>query len=197
MVPVIHVDMSSGNCLRTFLCIAFRRGFLLWWQPCTPIWCRVQCMVWALTGWPPALQSLQQCWQHSYTNLSKKAFGCDAHHVRSARALSFFRRPTWGLFWVDPTYLSHCAAAQFQGVGNLLVALAIVMLHNNTSFKILREFFAMWCHVGTFRDQYERVWDLRYKFEHTCSLCTHGPSNTNESHDILKGKWQAVLSLDI
>ena len=33
--------------------------------------------------------------------------------------------------------------------------------------------------------------------EHTCSLCTHGPTNTNESHDILEGKGQAVLNLDI
>ena len=91
--------------------------------------------------------------------------------------------------------LSHCA--QFQGIGNLLVALAIFMQCNNTSFKILREFFVMWCYVGTFSDQYERVWELHYKFEHTCSLCTHRPSNTNESYDILEGKWLAVLNSDI
>ena len=28
-------------------------------------------------------------------------------------------------------------------------------------------------------------------------LVTHGPSNTNESHDILEEKWQTVLNLDI
>ena len=28
-------------------------------------------------------------------------------------------------------------------------------------------------------------------------LVTHVPSNTNESLDILEGKWQAVLNLDI
>ena len=28
-------------------------------------------------------------------------------------------------------------------------------------------------------------------------LVTHEPSNTNESHDILEGKGQAVLNLDI
>ena len=28
-------------------------------------------------------------------------------------------------------------------------------------------------------------------------LVTHGPSDTNESHDSLEGKWQAVLNLDI
>ena len=38
--------------------------------------------------------------------------------------------------------------------------------------KILREFFIMWCHVGTFSDQYERVWELHYWFEHTYPLCT-------------------------
>ncbi len=43
-----------------------RRPFLLGRQPCRPIWCNVRCMVWALTGWPPSLQPLQQCWQHSY-----------------------------------------------------------------------------------------------------------------------------------
>ena len=28
-------------------------------------------------------------------------------------------------------------------------------------------------------------------------LVTNGPNNTNESHDILEGKGQAVLNLDI
>ena len=40
-----------------------------------------------------------------------------------------------------------------------------------------------------------------------CESCTtnlnksvpyaHGPSNINESHDILEGEWRAVLNLDI
>ncbi len=34
------VCLSSANCLRAFLCIIFRRGFLLGRQPCRPIWCR-------------------------------------------------------------------------------------------------------------------------------------------------------------
>ena len=28
-------------------------------------------------------------------------------------------------------------------------------------------------------------------------LVTHAPSKTNESYDILEGKWQVVLNLDI
>ncbi len=47
------VCLSSANCLLVFLCIIFRRGFLLGWQPCRPIWCSVRHMVWALTDWPP------------------------------------------------------------------------------------------------------------------------------------------------
>ncbi len=39
---------SNPNCLRAFLCIIFRRGFLLGQQPCRPIWCSVGHMVWEL-----------------------------------------------------------------------------------------------------------------------------------------------------
>ncbi len=47
------VCLSSANCLRAFLCIIFRRVFLLGRQPCRPIWCSVRRMVWAVTGWFP------------------------------------------------------------------------------------------------------------------------------------------------
>jgi hypothetical protein len=49
---------------------------------------------------------------------------------------------------VIPLYgLGHRAAAQFQGLGNLLTAQVIFMLSNNYFFQILREFFAMRFHV--------------------------------------------------
>ncbi len=49
---------------------------------------------------------------------------------------------------VKPLYgLGHHAAAQFQGLGNLLIAYAIFMLSNNYFVQILIEFFAMRCHV--------------------------------------------------
>ena len=94
------VNMSSANCLRAFLCIVFRRGFLLGWQPCTPTWCRVQHMVWALQADPPThthtpLQSLQQC----------RSFKESIWMWCSARALSFFGWSTRGLFCVDPAIL--------------------------------------------------------------------------------------------
>ena len=95
------VDMSSANCLRTFLCIVLRRGFLLGWQPCIPIWCRVRCMVWALTGWPPT-SSISAA---ILTALLCQSFKESIWMWLSACALSFFGWPTWGLLWVDPTLL--------------------------------------------------------------------------------------------
>ena len=185
--------------LQDFLCIVFRRGFLLGWQPCTPIWCRVRRMVWALTGWAPT--SLNLCCNADSTptrifqrkHLDVTLSTC-AQFLWTTYPMPVLSGPRTFTTLDD---LSHSTAAQFQDFGNLLVALAIFMLLNNTSFKIIREFFAIWCHVGTFIDQYERVWELHYKCEYTCSLCTHWPSNTKELHDILEGKWQTVLNLDI
>ncbi len=141
------VCLSSENCLRDFLCIIFSRGFLLGRQPCRPIWCGVWHMIWALTGWPltpstyAAMLAVLLC-------LFPK------HNLwiwRWARAPNFFGQPWRGLFWVEPVLLNHCmvltTAAQFQGLGNLLIAYAIFMLNNNSFFQILRQLFAMRCHV--------------------------------------------------
>ena len=95
------VDMFSANCLQAFLCIVFRRGFLLGWQPCKPIWCRVRRMVWALTDWPPT-SSISAA---MLTALIRRSFKESIWMWRSACALSFFGQPTRGLFWVDPALL--------------------------------------------------------------------------------------------
>lgn len=49
--PCPVVCSSSANRLSAFLCISFRRGFLLGRRPCRPVWCSACHMVWALTGW--------------------------------------------------------------------------------------------------------------------------------------------------
>ena len=108
MVPVIHVlcrhvDMSSANSLEAFFRIVFRRGFLLGWHPCTPIWCRVRGRVWALTGWPPT-SSISVV---MLTGLLRRSFKESIWKWRSARALNFFGWPTRGLFWVDPALLKR------------------------------------------------------------------------------------------
>ncbi len=91
------VCLSSENSLRAFLCIIFRRGFLLWRQPCRPIWCSVWHIVWALTGWPPT-PSTSAAMLAALIRLFPK------HNLWIwcwARALNFFGRPWRGLFWVE------------------------------------------------------------------------------------------------
>ncbi len=98
------VCLSSANCLRAFLCIIFRRGFLLGRQPCKQIWCSVRRMVWALTGWPPTPST-------SAAMLAALIGIFPKHNLWMwwwASALNFFGRPWWGLFWVEPVLLNRC-----------------------------------------------------------------------------------------
>ncbi len=118
--------LSSASCLRAFLCIIFRRGFLLGRQPCRPIWCSVRRMVWALTGWAP----------HPF-NLCSNA-GSTHKSIYQTQTLDMTLSKFTQLFWstvarpvlswtcpVKPLYgLGHRAAAQFQGLCNLLIAYA-------------------------------------------------------------------------
>ncbi len=100
----IPACLSSANCLQAFLCIIFRRGFLLGRQPCRPIWCSVRHMVWALTGWPPTPST-------SAAMLAEliRLFPKHNHWIwHWARVLNFFGRPWRGLFWVEPVLLNHC-----------------------------------------------------------------------------------------
>ena len=111
------VDMSSANCLEDFLCIVFRRGFPLGWQPCTPIWWRVRRMVWALRGWFPHLFNLCSNADSNPTPILQ----------RNQLLWTTYTRPGLSGPRTFKTLddLSCYAAAQFQRVGNLLVALAI------------------------------------------------------------------------
>ena len=93
--------MSSANYLQAFLYTLFRRGFLLGWWPCTPIWCRVWRMFWELTVWSPT-SSISAA---MLAALLHRSFKEKIWTWRSAGALSFFRRRTRGLFWVDRALL--------------------------------------------------------------------------------------------
>ncbi len=98
---------------------------------------------------PPPLQPLQQCWQHSHVYFPNTTSGYDAEHCAHQLLWSTMARPVLsGTCPVKPLYdLGHRAAAQFQGLGNLLIAYAIFMYSNTYFFQILRKFFAMRCHV--------------------------------------------------
>ena len=60
-------------------------------------------MVWALTGWPPT-SSISAV---MLIGLLRRSFKESIWIWRSARALSFFERPTRGFFWVDPALLKR------------------------------------------------------------------------------------------
>ncbi len=111
------VCLSSANCLQAFLCIIFRRGFLLGRQPCRQIWCSVRRMVWALTGWTPPLQPLQQCWQHSYVYFPNTTSGYDAEHVHTTslvnhdEACSEWIQSCWTAVWSWPPCCSSVSGS--------------------------------------------------------------------------------------
>ncbi len=83
-------------------------------------------MIWQAD--PPPLQPLQQCWQHSYIYFPNTTSGYDAEHVLSTFLVDHGEAVLSGTCPVKPLYgLGHRAAAQFQGLGNLLIAYAIFM----------------------------------------------------------------------
>ena len=135
------VDMSSVNCLEAFLYIVFRRGFLLGWQPCTPIWCRVRRMVWALTGWLPT-SSISAA---MLTGLLRRSFKESIWMWRSAHAFRFLRWPTRGLFWVDPALLKRWMI--LATVLQLRFFLSFLILPVPTNYNChthIPQFFVFW-----------------------------------------------------
>ncbi len=77
---------------------------------------------------PPTLQPLQQCWQHSYVYFPNTTSGFDAEHLHSTSLVNNGETFLSGIGPVKPLYgLGHRAAAQFQGLGNLIIAYAIFM----------------------------------------------------------------------
>ncbi len=188
------VCLSSANCLRAFLRIIFRRGFLLGWQPCRPIWCIVQRMVWALTGWP-LIPSTSVALLASLIRLFPK------HNLwiwRWARALNFFGWSWRGLFWVEPVLLNHCMVLATVLQLRFRV-LAIFLYHSLCHLYVEQQFFfsdpqRVICHevsCWTSSDQYERVRVITPNWTHL------RPCNTNDSHDTGERKWLIGPNLDI
>ena len=184
MVPVIHAVCWHvfGKTVWGLSCVSSSEEASSWCgQPFPPIWCRVRRMVWALTGWPP-------------TSSISADFKESIWMWRLARAFSFFGRTTRGLFWVDPALLKRwmILPTVLQLSFRVLAIFLLPCLSScSATIRLLRfteSFFAMWCQVGTFNDQYERVWELPLQIWNTPAPYAHGPSNTNESHDILEGK---------
>ncbi len=136
--------LSSANCLQANLWASFRRFFLLGLRPCKLTCCSVWRMVWALTSWPSILQSLKQCWQHSCFCFLKPASAPDSQHEDLTIRLTLARPVPSGTHLGKPLYdTGHCTVIQFQGITELLIALAFFVESNNSNSQIFREFFGM------------------------------------------------------
>ncbi len=120
IVLVIHV---FSNCLLAFLCIIFRRGFILGQQPCRPIWWSVRRMIWTLTGWPPTPST-------SAAMLAALIVYFPKHNLwiwHWACALNFFGWPWRGLFWVEPVLLKNRCMVLATGLQLSFRVLAIFL----------------------------------------------------------------------
>ncbi len=159
------VCLSSANCLRAFLCIIFRRGFLLGRQPCRPIWCSVWRMVWALTEWPPTPPPPPPF------NLCSNA-GSTHTSISQTQPL-------------DMT-LSTCTQLLWSTMARPVLSGSCPVLRH---LYVEQQFFfsdpqRVLCHevpCWTFSDQYERVTPAPHSHLRPC--------NTKESHDTGERKW--------
>ncbi len=106
-------------------------------------WLVAVCGVWS-EHWKadlPLLQPLKQCWQHSCVCFLKPASASDAQHKDSTSLIDPCKACSE---WNPPRKTS---VTQFQAVTELLIASDIFVESNNSNSQILREFFAMRCHV--------------------------------------------------
>ncbi len=141
--------LSSANCLQAFLWTSFRRGFLLGRRPCKPTCWSVWRMVWALTSWPSTSATSKAMLAALMHLFFEASFWILTHNTRTQLLWSTLARPVpsetrLGKPLYDP---GHCTVTQFQAVTELLIASAIFVESNNSNSQILREFFAMRCHV--------------------------------------------------
>ncbi len=125
------VCLSSANCLQAFLRIIFRL--------CAPYGLSTD----RLTPHPFNVCSNAGS---THTSISQSQPLAMTLNMCTQLLWSTMARPVLsGTCPVKPLYgLGHRAAAQFQGLGNLLIAYAIFMWSNNSFFHILKRVL---CHV--------------------------------------------------
>ncbi len=165
------VCLTSENCLRAFLCIIFRRGFLLGRQPCRPIWSSVQLSTDRLTPHPFNNYSNAG---NTHTSISQTQPLDMTLSMCTQLLWSTMARPVLsGTCAVKLLYgLRHHAAAQFQCHGNLLIAYTIFMKSNN---YFLSDPQRVLCHevpCWTSSDQYERVRAITPNLTHLLPIHT-------------------------
>ncbi len=132
----------------------------------------------------PLLQPLKQCWQHSCICFWSQLLHL-THSTRTQLLWSTLARPVPSEnHFGKPLYdHGHSTVTQYQVVTELLISYAIFVESNNSNSQILREFFAMRCHVehpvASMRELYSKnqiwpalnkihkfVWSFQQTHEH-------------------------------
>ncbi len=132
--------LSSANCLQALLCIIFRRGFLLGRQPYshTEHW----------QADPPPLQPLLQCWQHSYVYSQTQPLYMMLSTCTQLLWSTMAGPVLSGTCPVKPLCrLGHRGCSSVSGSWQTSYSLYHLYVEQQFFFQILREFFAMRCHV--------------------------------------------------
>ncbi len=179
--------LSSTNCLRAFLWASFRRGFLLGRRPCKPTCCSVWHMAWALTNWP-STSATSKSMLAACVCFLKPASAPDAQHKDSTSLIDPCEacsewNPSWKTsVWPWPLYCNSvpgCYRTSYS-LGHLCG------LSNNSNSQILREFFAMRCHVEhpvvSMRELYPKYQILTALIQDT-QICIVLSSRHKHEHD--------------
>ena len=157
-------------------------------------------MVWALTGWLPHHLTFWSTAGSTRTSIFRRQPLDMMLSMCTQLLWSTMARPV--LSGTCPVkllcgLLGHHAAAQFQDVGNLLIAEAIFTWSNNSFFSDPQRVLCHEVQCWTSSDQYERVWELNTKLNTPAPHLHLRPCNTKESHDTGKGKWLVGPNLDV
>ncbi len=150
--------LSSANCLQAFCEPASEEASF--WDDGHANRLVAVCGVWS-EHWQadlPLLQPLKQCWQHSCICFLKPASAPDAQHKDSTSLIDPCGPVLSETRLGKPLYDSgHCTVTQFQAVYRTSYRLGHLCGEQQSNSQILREFFAMRCHVEYPVVQYERI----------------------------------------
>ncbi len=168
MVPVIHVLslLVFINCLQAFLCIIFRRRFLLGRHADQ---FDTVCGVWS-EHWQadlPPLLLLQQCWQDSYVYFSIHNLWIWCWTTCTQLLWSTMARP------VEPLYgLGHSAADWFSAYLQSSYSLSHLYVEQQFLFSDPQRVLCHEVPCWTSSDQYERVRVITTNWTHLLPIHT-------------------------
>ncbi len=154
------VCLSSENCLWAFLCIIFRRGFLLGRQSCRPIWCSVRRMVWAQTGDRCTLCSNAGSTHTSFSQTQPLDMMLSIHRGIHRGVLTFA---------ASGLDLNNCVMNYFEGTANLQFYTSCTL----TTLHCRKMSLLQCCHMKRYNKIFTQMWGVYSLLWDTVHTHTH------------------------